>query len=83
MAWYGGGMGWGTWLAVGLFWFVLLGLIVLLVARLLPGSNGGMARDAGESAPEILDRRLANGEIGLVAWEAQRAALVTARGNWK
>ena len=83
MGWYGGGMGWGAWLAMGLFWFILLGLIVWLVARLLPGSSGGTARDSGESALEILDRRLASGEIDLVVWQAQRAALVTARGERK
>jgi len=79
MGWYGGGMGWGAWLAMGLFWLVLLGLIVWLVARLLPGGDGGTARNAGESALEILDRRLASGEIDLEAWQAARAALVAAR----
>ena len=79
MGWYGGGMGWGAWLAMGMFWLVLLGLIVWLVARLLPGSSGGTARDSGESALEILDRRLASGQIDLEAWQAQRAALVAAQ----
>jgi putative membrane protein len=79
MGWYGGGMGWGAWLAMGLFWFILLGLIVWLVARLLPGSGGGTTRDTGESALEILDRRLAIGEIDLEAWQSARAALVAAR----
>jgi len=79
MGWYGGGMGWGAWLAMGLFWFILLGLIVWLVARLLPGSGGGTTRDTGESALEILDRRLASGEIDLEAWQSARAALVAAR----
>ena len=83
MGWYGGGMGPVGWLAMGLFWLVLLGLIVWLVSRLLPGSSGGTTRDTGESALEILDRRLASGEIDLVAWQAQRAALVTARGERK
>jgi putative membrane protein len=79
MGWYGGGMGWGAWLAMGLFWLVLLGLIVWLVSRLLPGSDGGTTRNAGESALEILDRRLASGEIDLEAWQAARTALVAAR----
>jgi len=72
-------MGWGAWLAMGLFWLVLLGLIVWLVSRLLPGSDGGTTRNAGESALEILDRRLASGEIDLEAWQAARTALVAAR----
>lgn len=79
MGWYGGGMGWGGWLAMGLFWLVLLGLIVWLVTQLLPGSGGGTSRSTGESALEILDRRLASGEIDLETWQAQRAALLGAQ----
>ena len=79
MGWYGGGMGSLGWLAMGVFWLILLGLIVWLVVRLLPGSSGGTTRDTGESALEILDRRLASGEIDLEAWQAQRAALVAAQ----
>lgn len=78
MGWYGGGMGWGGWLAMGLFWLVLLGLIVWLVVQLLPGSSGRTTRSTGESALEILDRRLASGEIDLETWQAQRAALLAA-----
>ena len=78
MGWYGGGMGPVGWLAMGLFWLILLGLIVWLVSRLLPGSAGGTTRSSGESALDILDRRLASGEIDLAAWQAARAALVAA-----
>ena len=81
MGWYGGGMGPLGWLAMGAFWLTLLGLIVWLVVRLLPGSEGGATRSTGESALEILDRRLASGEIDLETWQAQRAALVAARGD--
>ena len=66
MGWYGRGMGPLGWLGMGLFWLILLGLIVWLVIRLLPGSNGGTTRDTGRSALEILDRRLASGEIDLI-----------------
>lgn len=81
MGWYGGGMGPLGWLAMGLFWLILLGLIVWLVSRLLPGSGDGTTRSSGDSALEILDRRLASGEIDLEAWQAARAALVAARGD--
>jgi len=81
MRWYGGGMGWGAWLAMGVFWLILIGLIVWLVVWLLPGSGSGATRSSGDSALEILDRRLASGEIDLEAWQAARAALVAARGD--
>ncbi len=79
MGWYGGGMGPLGWLAMGVFWLVLLGLIGWLVVRLLPGSGGGATRLTAESALEIIDRRLARGEIDLETWQVQRAALVTAQ----
>jgi len=81
MGWYGGGMGPLGMLAMGVFWLILIGLIVWLVIRLLPGSNSGTTRDTGESPFSILDRRLASGEIDLDTWQAQRAALLSARDD--
>ncbi|MEP7036484.1 MAG: SHOCT domain-containing protein [Dermatophilaceae bacterium] len=72
---YGNGMGSLGWLAMGAFWLLLIGLIVWLVMRLLPGSDNGTAGKAGDSPLAILDRRLAKGEIDVPAWQAQRAAL--------
>ena len=83
MGWYGGGMGAFMWLGMGLFWLILLGLIVWLVIRLLPGSSEPPTRTPGESAVEILDRRMANGEIDMGAWQAQRAALLAAQRDGK
>ena len=40
MGWYGDGTGALGWLGMGVFWLILLGLIVWLVVRLLPGSGG-------------------------------------------
>jgi len=68
---------------MGVFWLVLLGLIIWLVVRLLPGSGSGTTWSTGESALEILDRRLASGEIDTQAWQAQRAALVGAQQDRK
>ena len=79
MGWYGNGMGSLGWLGMGVFWLILLGLIVWLVLRLLPGSGAGTTRATGESVLEILDRRLARGEIDLETWQAQRAALLAAQ----
>ncbi|HEY8822289.1 MAG TPA: SHOCT domain-containing protein [Dermatophilaceae bacterium] len=84
MNWYGrGGMGSVGWFGKGLFWLILLGLIIWLMVRLLPGSGGEPTRNAGESALDILDRRLASGEIDTEAWQAQRAALVGAQQDRK
>jgi putative membrane protein len=79
MGWYGGGMSAVMWLGMGLFWLILFTLIVWLVIRLLPGSSEPPSRTSGESAFEILDRRMANGEIDMEAWQAQRAALLAAQ----
>ena len=82
----GWGMGWGGWLFMGLFWLVLLGVILFLVVRLLPtagsGGVGGVGGRMPEDRPEdILDRRFAHGEIDLETYQAQRAALAQARGK--
>jgi putative membrane protein len=82
MGWYGGGIGAAGWLGMGVFWLILLGLIVWLVVRLLPGSDGE-TRPSGESPLEILDRRLASGQIDLETWQVQRAALLGAQGDRK
>jgi len=89
---YGGGMGWGGWFVMGLFWLLLLGVILFLVVRLLPraGQGGsrqspsgqGVSGDPGAESPEeILDRRFARGEIDIETYQAQRAALAEARGK--
>ena len=83
MGWYGNGMGSFGWLGMGVFWLILLGLIVWLVVRLLPGSGEVTTRYTGESALEILDRRLSSGDIGVEAWQAQRAALQGAQRDRK
>jgi putative membrane protein len=79
MNWYGGGMGGGAWLFMGLLWLALIGLIVWLVVRLLPGSKPD--NDTRESAEEILDRRFAMGEIDVDTYKAQRSALVAAQAG--
>jgi len=52
MGWYGGGMGPLGWLAMVVFWLILLGLIVWLVVRLVPGSDSVTTRPSGESPLE-------------------------------
>jgi putative membrane protein len=79
MGWYGGGMGTVGLLAMGLFWLILLGLIGWLVIRLLPAGSDQPARATGESAVEILDRRMASGELDTQEWQARRGALLAAQ----
>ena len=87
MGWYGGGMGGGTWLLMGLFWVALIAVIIWLVVRLLPDRAGTSSAappgspPAQESPLDILDRRLARGEVDLETYQAQRAALLEARGG--
>ena len=79
MGWYSTGMGLGGWLFMGLFWVLLIALIVWLVARLLP-SRERPSPGGNDSPEEILDRRFARGEIDEQTYAAQRAALAGARG---
>ncbi len=117
MRWYGGGMGLGGWLAMGLLWLLLLAVIVWLVVALASGRHDGARRMAvpygqpwhgpvtqgpvgpmapgpvGPMAPvpggvgyvespfEILDRRLAAGEIDVPTYQQLRAALLESRGG--
>jgi len=83
MGGYGNGMGWLGWLGMGVFWLIMLALIVWLVVRLLPDSVRGTYRNAGASALEILDLRLASGQIDPEPWQAQRNALLGAQGGEK
>jgi putative membrane protein len=75
MGWYGV-MGPLAGFVMIVFWLALLGLIIWAVGRLLPGNSGETTRATSESAVEILDRRMANGEIDMHDWQAQRSALM-------
>ena len=84
MGWYGNGVG-GLppfmWIGMGLFWIVLIGLVIILVVRLLPGSGTASQPPAAsgqrseESAEQILDRLFAIGEIDEQTYRARRGAL--------
>lgn len=82
MGWHHGGMFWGAWLGMSLFWLVLLALLVflvVLVVRLV--SQGDRTRTAGGASPEdILDQRFARGEIDEQTYTAQREVLARQRG---
>src|SRR5512140_1459319 len=81
MGWSGGGMGYGAWMFMGLFWLLLLGLIIWAVVRLLPDRRGDGARRDVDTPEDILDKRFARGEIDLETYQARRSALAAMRGS--
>jgi putative membrane protein len=70
-------------LGMGLFWLILLAMIGWLVVRVLPASGQQPTPATGESALEILDRRMASGELDMAQWHAQRGALLAAQRERK
>ena len=82
---FGGlGMGAGGWVLMMLFWVALLAVIVWAIARVVssrPDDVREPRRSADELPPpaeapqEILDRRLASGEIDVETYEELRSKL--------
>lgn len=107
MMWYGGGMHAGLWVAMGLFWLLLIAAIIWLVVQLAtsgrrgappvhrpwgpgPWGRGPYGQAPGAQGPwtqgpespfEVLDRRLATGEIDVDTYRQLRAALLESRGG--
>lgn len=78
-----GGYGWGwpgfLWMGLGgLFWLVVLGLLVWAVIRLLSSrpTTNQQPPVRGPSALEILEQRYARGELDAVAFEQMRERLL-------
>jgi len=87
-----GGMFPGVWMGMGVFWLLLIGVIVWLVVQLasprrhdVPPPAGlpwvPPAGPTGESPLDLLDRRLAAGEIDVATHEQVREALLRSRGG--
>ena len=95
MGWYGHDMGAWAWTFMGLFWLIIIGLVVLCIVTLVTTlthrgrhseeadsrrEGSGNSRDSGaETATDILDRRFARGEIDEETFLAHRAALTSPR----
>lgn len=77
---YGWGMGPAGWIFMGLFWVVIIGLVVWAVVALLPGSRLG-GRGRPEPPEEILDRRFALGEIDVEQYRQAREELAASRAG--
>jgi putative membrane protein len=77
---YGWGMGLAGWIFMGLFWFVVIGLVVWGIAALLPGAQSrGQGRPEGPE--EVLDRRFALGEIDAEQYRRARDELAASRSR--
>ncbi len=74
------GMGASGWLFMSVFWVVLVALIVWAVAQLFPARRAD-APEGVERPEEILDRRLARGEIDPATYDELRAKLRGARAE--
>jgi putative membrane protein len=70
-------MGAGGWVLMALFWVAFVALIVWLVARLFPrgADDGRDLRERSNRPREILDRRLAAGELDVETYEELREQL--------
>ncbi len=85
----GYGMGGGGWIVLTLVWVLLLVVIVVAVVRIFPARDDRSAQTGEpfalpvpERPLEILDRRLASGEIDLETYDRVRERLVeAARGR--
>jgi putative membrane protein len=76
MSGWDNGLGTGGWVLMILAWLALLGLVVWAISRLLPTRPGGDSPEhTAETPEEILDRRLARGEIDTDEYTRLREAL--------
>jgi putative membrane protein len=74
--WYGG-MGAGGWILMILLWVLLVAVIVWAGAQLF--GTRTLREDERERPEDILDRRLARGEIDVDTYDALREKLHGAR----
>jgi putative membrane protein len=79
---FGGfGMGAGGWVLMSVFWIVLVAVIVWAIVRLVLSRTDDVrepqraAAEPAEKPREILDRRLASGEIDVETYEELRSKL--------
>ena len=77
MGWYGGGMGWGGWIAMVLAMLVFWGLVIFAVVAIFRGTRKHEPVDpaAHRDPSEILDERFARGEIDADEYHARRSVL--------
>jgi len=82
MMWWNNGFGWGGWLVMTLSMVAFWGLVVFGVVALFRGQGGVSAPpnvSANRDAGQILDDRLARGEIDAQEYRARQDALRSAK----
>ncbi len=77
------GMGVAGWFLMTVFWVALIAAIIWAVANLFPGRSTSEPTSVGRSErpEEILDRRLARGEIDAATYDELRAKMRAARAE--
>jgi putative membrane protein len=75
---WGYGMGGGEWLLMTGFWVVLIAVLVGLAAWIFPRQARQTPSAPAGSAREVLDQRLARGEIDVETYRAVRDELARA-----
>ena len=70
-------MGTGDWVLMGIFWFALVAALVYFATRLFPTRTQQQTQSRGEPGQpsEVLERRLARGEIDVETYEHLRTRL--------
>ncbi len=80
-AWDMHDVGAGWWVAMMLGMVVFWALVIVGVVWLVRGGTRDSSRNAAESASELLDQRLALGEISVEEYEQRRRALQSESGS--
>ena len=79
MDWHDGGMGWGGGVLGGVLLLILLVLAVVGVVALVRAGHGGSLTLDHRTPEQLLDERLARGEIDIEEYTRRRELLRSAR----
>jgi putative membrane protein len=79
MDWHDGGMGWGGGVFGGVLLLILLVLAVVGVVTLVRAGHGGSLTLDYRTPEQLLDERLARGEIDIEEYTRRRELLRSAR----
>ena len=78
---FSGGMGAAGWVLMPVIWVVLIGAIVWAIAALFGRNDRSNSVTTAARPQEILDRRLASGEIDHDTYDTLRAKLQAAHAQ--